>query len=89
MRAWLHENGVGPPEGALPTIPAGRFGTLRAVATDVVQRGSGGGVSINAEWQGRPDALNHPNGPRRPLAATSVVAADLIQRPYVRVGFED
>jgi hypothetical protein len=40
---------------------------------------------LNAEWQGRPDALNHPNGPRRPLAATSVVAADLIQRPYVRV----
>ena len=37
---------VGPPEGALPTIPAGRFGTLRAVATDMIQRGADGVVAI-------------------------------------------
>jgi len=55
---------VGPPEGALPTTPAGRTGTPRAVATDADQRGTDGVVAMNAECEaGPPAGVHSPTAP--------------------------
>jgi hypothetical protein len=67
---------VGPPEGALPTTPAGRTGTPRAAATDADQQGTDGVVAMNAECEaGPPDLLELSR--RRPLLSADCGRPDL------------